>query len=781
MRRSDFWTTVIVLSLGFPLFLSPSSAAAAGSREQEAEAPERQEEEQEGEAEEADAESSPALEDLRFEETVVVSASRIEQEIVNAPAAIAVLDTDLIENQASDSLGDLIRQAPGVSVTQMSNRDISVQSRGTAATLETSQLVLVDGRSVYQDFFGFVAWDLISVGVEDLDRVEVVNGPSSAVWGANAMSGVVNLITRSPRDNPGTTLDLRFGMFDRNVPGREMDGGTNFTTTLTHSQILSDTLAYRLKVGYAAYDAFARPQGEIPDSDGVMYPGVEPLDSRNPKVDFRLDWDAPDQSSGLRFTGGYAASSGMLHSGLGPFEIQPGTFMGYGRVQYLRGNMEVGAFLNSTRAEYNTLLTLDPQGQSIYSDLSTDVYDLSLRDTRFLGERNILTYGGNLRIVTMDFGLAPNGDGRNEQGLFVSDEIFLNDRLRLIVGARADRISTLNEIEISPRTTVIVKPTPRHSLRASWNRAYRAPSLSNTFLYAPVSTDIEIDLRPAFRSFFPTLRVPDSALPAPVQYRLPFTATGSDILEPERLTAYEIGWSGAITDWLGASAAWYRNDRRGGIDFTDDTFWSGADPPEGWREAASEVSEFVATLGAVLPPGTLPPAVEAVGQDPAYLIDLLAVLADTYLPQSLTYVNRDLIRQSGIEVGLNARRGRYSGYLNYSWQAAPEVEGFEADDIEEIGSAPPHRINAGLTADFDPVEIGASVNYSDRAEFTDVLWFIGWTEPYTMVNGSISLNLSEGRIRPSLRVVNLLNQNIQQHIFGDVLKRQIIGQIRYRF
>ena len=427
------------------------------------------------------------------------------------------------------------------------------------------------------------------------------------------------------------------------------------------------------------------------------------------------------------------------------------------------------------------MLTLDPAGDRIVSHMNSDTVDVSLKDTRFLGTRNVLSYGGNIRFIRMDFGLAPEGDGRSEQGFYVHDEIFLNDRLRWIVGARADRISTLDEFEISPRTTVIFKPTPRQSLRVSYNRAYRAPSLSNTYLIAPVSTEIAIDLRPAFRSFFPTLRVPDSALPDPIQYRLPFTALGSSVLEPERLTAYEVGWSGALTDWLGASAAWYRNDSRGSIDFTDDTFWSGMDAPPGWREVATETSTFVAGLAEALPEGALPPAVEAVGENPGALIDLLAVLADVRLPKSLTYVNRELVRNTGVEVGLNARRGRYSGYLNYSWQAAPVTEGYEADDIEEIAIPAAHRVNAGLAANFDPVEIGASVNYSDRALFTDVLWFIGWTEPYTMVNTSVSLDLFDGHLRPSIRVVNLLNQDIQQHIFGDVLKRQVIGQLRYRF
>lgn len=759
---------------------NPPGAQEAAPGEPQEEAAQETEATEEEEAEEAEV----GADRLRYSETVVVSASRIEQEIVNAPAAITVLDVEQIEGQASGNFADLVRQAPGVNVTQLSNRDFNVTSRAASGTLATSQLVLVDGRSVYQDFFGFVAWDLISVGLEDLERVEVVNGPASAVWGANAMSGVVNLITRAPRDSEGTTLDLRYGRFDRTVPGADQDPGSLLSGTLTHARAVSDTLAYRVSASFTQQDAFARPQGEIPNGSGTLYPSVAALDTRLPKLDVRVDWDAPDRSSGLRVTGGYAGTQGILHSGLGPLEIRPGGRMGYGRVQYLRDSMEFGAFVNHTAADFDLLLVQGPGGNKIESQLDTTTYDLSFKDTRFLGTRQILSYGASARFISLDLGIAPLGSSRNEQGAYVNNEIFFGDRVRWIVGARADRISTVDRFVISPRTTLMLKPTPEHSIRFSYGQAFRAPSLTNSYLQVDVTTPAEFDLRPAFRGFLPWLTIPDSALPAPVTYRVPFVSRGSLELEPETLTAWEVGWAGALTDRIGGSAAFYLSTTRNVIDFTDTEFWSATRVPDGWRESFAETTDFVARLAGTLPPGTLPESVAAVGRDAGALIPLLATLADVQLPAVFTYVNRESIRNRGVELGLHAELAEaVHGYVNYSWQDDPEATGYSEAEMAELPQPAKHRVNAGLNAGIGVVNLGVTASYQGRAFWTDVLTsdYHGWTEPFTMVNTSLSVDLLEGRLRPGVRVVNLLNQDIQQHIFGDVLKRQIIGQLRFRF
>ena len=104
---------------------------------------------------------------------------------------------------------------PGLNITQVSARDINITTRGSTGTLATGQLALLDGRSLYQDFFGFVMWDLLPVNLNEVKQIEVIRGPASAVWGANAFNGVVNVITKSPREMQGSSAVLGFGGFNR--------------------------------------------------------------------------------------------------------------------------------------------------------------------------------------------------------------------------------------------------------------------------------------------------------------------------------------------------------------------------------------------------------------------------------------------------------------------------------------------------------------------------------------------------------------------------------------
>ena len=141
---------------------------------------------------------------VTYEEQVVVTASKTEEQLVNAPAAVSVITNETIQNSPATNIGDLLRAVPGVNVTQVSARDINLTTRGATSTLSTSQLALVDGRSIYLDFFGMVMWDLVPSNPNDIKQIEVIRGPASAVWGANAMTGVVNVITRTPREMAAT-------------------------------------------------------------------------------------------------------------------------------------------------------------------------------------------------------------------------------------------------------------------------------------------------------------------------------------------------------------------------------------------------------------------------------------------------------------------------------------------------------------------------------------------------------------------------------------------------
>ncbi len=153
----------------------------------------------------------------RLGETVVVSAARVETALVDAPATMSVLGTEVLTTSPAQNYGDLLRTLPGVNVVQLSARDVNVTSRQATSTLSNSQLVLLDGRSIYLDFFGIVLWDFLPNNMNDIKQIEVIRGPASAVWGANALTGVVNIITKSPREAPGIDVSLSGGFFSRDA------------------------------------------------------------------------------------------------------------------------------------------------------------------------------------------------------------------------------------------------------------------------------------------------------------------------------------------------------------------------------------------------------------------------------------------------------------------------------------------------------------------------------------------------------------------------------------
>src|SRR5438552_2105976 len=136
-------------------------------------------------------------------ETIQVTGSRDKESVQDAAGSITVIDQKQIATSSADTCADLVRGAPGINLVQTSARDVGIRARGASGVAEHRQLTLLDGRSMYLDFYGVVLWDFIPIRVEEVDQIEVVRGPASAVWGANALSGVINVRTKSPRDFAG--------------------------------------------------------------------------------------------------------------------------------------------------------------------------------------------------------------------------------------------------------------------------------------------------------------------------------------------------------------------------------------------------------------------------------------------------------------------------------------------------------------------------------------------------------------------------------------------------
>ena len=687
-------------------------------------------------------ETAPAPPDdqpVSYEEQVVVTASRSEQQLVNAPAAVSLVTAQTIQNSPATNIGDLLRTVPGLNVTQTSARDINLTTRGATSTLTTSQLALVDGRSVYLDFFGMVMWDLVPTSAQDVRQIEVIRGPASAVWGANAMTGVVNVITKTPRElaaERGTNLTVGLGAFNRDVTGRDQDAGSLFYVNGSHAQAVNERWAFKMSASYFTQDPLPRPAGVIPNGFSTPYPPFTNEGTSQPKFDARADYDISGGGS-IVVSGGVAGTEGLIYSGLGPFDISSESRMLYLTSRYQRNGRRISFFTNLLDGNASNLLARGLSGQPLPLSFDTKTFDVDASEVRAIGTRNVLTFGGNFRHNTFGISLAPDGDDRNEGGGFIQDEIFLSDRVRWVVGGRLDKFSSIDDPVFSPRTTFMVKPDAAQTFRVSFNRAFRAPSFINNHIDSSILNEINLG----------------AISPALARFVFPIHAFGNSDLKQETMTAFEVGYTGVIRNRATVTVAVYYNVTDDGIYFTPDRFYTPAAPPPG---LASAIVGVLATLN--------PPVL---------------------LPSRFTYLNLGTIKDKGFEIGVDAPVNRYVNlFTNYSYQARPVAEDLPpGTTINDINWPAKNRFNAGFDFSYARFLGNMSVSFTDEAYWQDVLdaRFAGITDAFTLVNAGFGVRWAGERVTTSIKIVNLTNEEVMQHIFGDVLKRQVVGEVRVGF
>ncbi|HEV7855215.1 MAG TPA: TonB-dependent receptor, partial [Mycobacterium sp.] len=489
-----------------------------------------------------------------FEEQVVVSASRTEQQLVNAPASVSVVTAETIQNTPASNMGDLLRAVPGVNVSQVSARDVNITTRGATSTLSTSQLALVDGRTIYLDFFGMVMWDLVPTNQDEIKQIEVIRGPASAVWGANAMSGVVNVITKSPRElaaSNGSSVTIGAGAFGRSAQGIDRDSGSLFYVNGTHAQALDDRWSYKVSAGYFSQDALPRPVGTINNSFHTPYPTYANSGTSQPKFDARVDYDLQNNAR-LTFAGGVAGTEGIIHSGIGPFDISRGSRLSYFTSRYQKGGRRVAFFSNILNGDASNLLSRGANGQPLPLVFDTKTFDIEATDVHTIGTSSVISYGGNFRHNMFDISIAPGGKPRNEGGVYLQDEIFLGPHFRWVVGGRVDKFSSIADAVFSPRTTLLMKPAPSQTFRVSVNRAFRAPSYINNNINTTILNAVDLS----------------AISPLLANFVFPIRAIANPDLVQETMTAYEIGYTGVLRNRATVTAAVYWNNTDNGIYFT---------------------------------------------------------------------------------------------------------------------------------------------------------------------------------------------------------------------
>lgn len=632
-----------------------------------------------------------------YADTVVVTGSRAPEALRTAPVAVTVVRDRELQTTPATNYGDLLRSVPGLNAIELSARDIQLSTRAASGRNARTTLALLDGRTIYQDYFGMVLWDLLPVGFDEVRQVEVLRGPGSAIWGANALTGVINIITKSPKEMTGTQGHLSVGERGTRAAG------------LVHAGV-EGRLGYKVSGSFYSQDRWDRP---ATTPGGTALPPYTSKGTKQYKADARLDFDRSERVK-WRFDTGFASSGGLILVAVGPFDAAP-LRQGYGSVEYTNGSASATGSFTAHQARYQGLLTTDT------SRIDSQSFQMDAKDQRAAGKHHLLVYGGSLKHSHFDLSFVPSVHRREEAGAFVTDDIFLSNRVRLTAGARLDWFDTFGA-STSPRVGIRVEPAAGQTIRATYNRAYVAPSLVENFAYFPASIDLPLATGP---------------------FRLPILTEGDASLAPQTIDAGEIGYT-VLAGGATLSASVYRHRTRGLVTLLLADLYTPASPPAGWP---------------------LPP-------------DVLQALA---LPKTFRFSSVGIVEESGAELSADVPLGpRLAASGNYSFQATPDVRARSGEAPFPVNKPPRHRANVGLSFASPRVSTAFGAAFTDRAYWTDVLAIEGWTSSFWMLNGSAGVTFARGRVTWMVKGTNLADRVIRQHVFGDLIRRRVTTELRFK-
>ena len=451
---------------------------------------------------------APEAAEAPYEETVV-TASRRAQSTLEAPNATTVITAEEIRLSGLKSLPELLRRVPGAEVMAMGVQSANVSFRGFNQRLANKVLVLLDGRTEYQDFLGLTLWPAIPVGVEEIERIEVIRGPGSALYGANAMLGVVNIITRAPGSGPRAELGGLFGNGNLAEGHFVASGG--------------ERLRFRASASYGQADKYSRDYA--PDRQDVA-PVFTPdtLGHRGFRSNAVLSY-------AFGKLGGVSASGGInrLYTEIYPLGLLRNYWLdglsGYAKVQATVGPVTGRFFWNHLAASSGP--QYQPVGQrSLQTAVESNVFVGELlfqQDFEALGSHQ-LAIGASARGKRVSWSYLSSLKNEFHLAAFIQDAWSLWKPLSLTASYRLDRHPLLDNGQPgyahSPRVSVLLKPMEGQSFRASFATAFREPTILESY----------VDVR----------------IPVPGLNGASVLTQGDVALRPERLIALELGWRGEL-------------------------------------------------------------------------------------------------------------------------------------------------------------------------------------------------------------------------------------------
>ncbi|MEY2428937.1 MAG: iron complex outerrane recepter protein [Verrucomicrobiota bacterium] len=401
-------------------------------------------------AADAGSHSTISVADLSLEDLVnikVTSVSRKEEKLNDAAAAIFVLSNDDLRRSGATTVADALRLVPGLQVAAIDSGNWAISARGFNSQFANKLLVMIDGRTVYSPLFSGVYWDAQQVFFDDVDRIEVIRGPGATVWGANAVNGVINILSKSARDTQGALIYGGGGDVHLALGGARYGG-----------KIGEDTW-YRIYGSYQLNDDFRQSNGRSANDSWDLVKGGFRVDhyTRN---DGQFTWQ------GDVYAGNLADRTGDLYG-----------FNTLGRWKQStseRSSYEVQAFFDETHRN------------DALADISLSTADLTFQHTLGLGARNDIIWGLGYRFTDTRLHRAnspavtilDDNVSLNLFSAFIQDEFkIVPDRLTFTLGTKIEH-NDFTGIEVQPSVRLMYKPAENQTVWAAVSRAVRTPSES---------------------------------------------------------------------------------------------------------------------------------------------------------------------------------------------------------------------------------------------------------------------------------------------------------------
>lgn len=423
-----------------------------------------------------------ALSQTGFElNTVVVAASRRQEKALDAPASISVLNAEEVANHVGTSAIEVLRNTTGVDMSQTGVDRREMVLRGFNNAFSGAAYILTDYRQASVPSLAVNVYSIMPAMNIDVDRIEVVRGPGSALYGPGVDQGVVHFLTKDPFRHPGTTLS---------ISGGEQDYlGVQFR----QAGVLGSkkNIGYKITGMYGQADEWGLDSDNKQDADQIALDGG-PRDNDFEKINVNGSLEYRFGSNGsVVANGGWARFTSPVLSGIGTLQADDFGYT-YGQLRLQIGEFFAQVYANKNDAGDSFVYGQDGDGDGendIIVDTGISYNAQAQYNMSALDNRTQLIFGADLEFTQPDtdgtiLGRNEVGGGADieEYGAYVQATTELSPKFSLTVASRLDYNNVTEDVTVSPRAALVFKPARGHSIRATYNRAFNSPTTNSNFL-----------------------------------------------------------------------------------------------------------------------------------------------------------------------------------------------------------------------------------------------------------------------------------------------------------